>query len=142
MKALTGTFEHEGAIITVKRPDGFGQQRTWQLTRLLSNVDDSTLEGLEIEGVTADTLTTFGYEVAIYLANTVSIKGDLGFPVPLKDVTQADFLQFCAGLGRADFALTRKWDATIFDLRTATNDPDLLPPEEVSEKKGKAQKSE
>jgi hypothetical protein len=122
----TVSFDHEGATITVQRPNGFSRQRKWQLSRFAIGIEDAQVQA-------------FAVEIAYHLANTVKVKGDLGFEVPYTDTTPAAFEAFARALGEADESLLIKWDNAIYEARVATNDPDLLPPDDV-DPKGKAPK--
>lgn len=126
---LTATFQWNGATVTVQKPTVSSRVRVWQLRQAL-DVHGSGSVPRDI----ADTL-------CYYLANTVKVDGSLGFPVPLGSVTPDELTAFLNGFAEADELLVSRWDNTIGDLKNATNDPVLLPPEEVEEKKGKAPKS-
>jgi hypothetical protein len=76
-----------------------------------------------------------------YLANTVAVEGNLGFPVPLVSPTYNELMAFIQGIGDADEELLRQWDDAIYELKFATNDADLLPPYELDEKKDNPKKS-
>lgn len=123
MPTLTGSFEANGAKITVQKPNGFSRLRLWRLLQMIAErgADD----------VRYDDAKT----MCFYLANTVSVDGSLGFPVPVGDPTHAELMTFIRGLGEAEGRLVQTWDDAINDLVLATNDADLLPPQELTEKK-------
>lgn len=123
----TASFEYNGATVTVQRPSGFSRVRVWQLRQALDDTGD-------IPKDIADTL-------CYYLANTVKVDGSLGFPVPLETPTLETLLAFIRGLGEAEESLLQLWDSTLYGLKYATNDPDLLPPEALDEKKDNPKKS-
>lgn len=126
MEAATDTFAWKSGNVTVQKPNGFSKQRVWRLRQTLARLDD--LKGIEY--VDAATM-------AYYLAHTVAVEGSIGFPVPFKNPTPDEVLAFVMALGEEDDDLITLWDDTISDLKHATNDPDLLPPDEVEEKKAK-----
>lgn len=123
MKAIE-TFTHEGVTITVQRPNGFTRQKKWKLSRLAMDIQDEIVRD-------------FALEVSYHLANTISVEGDLGFPVPNGNVTTESLEAFARGLGEADETLLLRWDNAIAFARIATNDPDLLPPSEIDDAKKK-----
>lgn len=125
---LTATFKYNGATVEVQKPTVATRVRVWQLRQAVSEHGAG--------GVPQDIADTLCY----YLANTVKVDGSLGFPVPLNGATPDELLAFIKGFAEADENLVSMWDQTIFKLKQATNDPDLLPPNEVGEKKGKAPK--
>lgn len=126
---ITAAFKFNGATITVQRPTVASRVRVWQLRQLIS-INGSGSVPRDV----ADTL-------CYYLANTIKVDGSLGFPVPLTDTTHEELAAFLTGFAEADETLVTLWDNTIHDLKHATNDPVLLPPDEVGEKKEKARKS-
>lgn len=73
--------------------------------------------------------------IAYYLAHTVAIEGSLGFSAVVNDPTHEELMQFIYGVGYADPELMSAYDDELARLISATNDPDLLPPEEIDEKK-------
>ena len=125
---LTATFKYNGATVTVQKPTVATRVRVWQLRQAISEHGAG--------GVPQDIADTLCY----YLANTVKVEGSLGFPVPLNSATPDELLAFLKGFAEADETLLTVWDKTLYDLKYATNDPDLLPPAEVGEKKDKASK--
>lgn len=128
MPEFTASFKYNGATVTVCKPTVATRVRVWQLRQAISEHGSG--------GVPRDIADTLTY----YLANTVKVEGSLGFPVPLNSATPDELLAFLKGFAEADETLLTVWDKTLYDLKYATNDPDLLPPEEVGEKKGKASK--
>jgi hypothetical protein len=122
MAVITETFEYKGAKITVQRPNGFSQARYWRLRDILKT-SAPNLDARDVE------------EFLYCLANTVSVDGSLGFPVPVSGAVASDMLLFIQGLGESDAELLWMWDDAIKTARKASNDPDLLPPEELSQKK-------
>jgi len=121
---MTDTFEWDGAKITVRQPIFLTLARQWQLAALV--VDHPNLPA-EMRGVTNMLL--------FYLANTVSVEGDLGFPVPsAESATSDEVLAFIIGLAGAPQKLGRAWDNHISALTQATNDPDLRPKGDVDPK--------
>lgn len=125
---LTATFKFNGATVEVQKPNVATRVRVWQLRQAIGE------NGMG--GVPKDVADTLCY----YLANTVKVDGSLGFPVPLNGVTPDELLAFLQGFAGSNEKLVMAWDQAIYDLTYATNDPDLLPPNEVGEKKGKAAK--
>lgn len=128
MPVITGSFQYNGAKITVQKPNGFSRLKLWQWRGSLPEKPD---------GITWSAASNFAY----YLANTVAVEGQLGFAVPLENPTPDELVTFCRSLGEADENLLVQWDATLQSLTAATNDPDLLPPAELDEKKSKTPKS-
>lgn len=120
---MTHSFEWEGAVFTLSAPTGFTKARQWRLTALAR----------EFEG---EDLRYFGGLMALMLAVTVSVEGDLGFPVPNGNATAESFLQFCMSVGNAPESLLDAWDDGYVAVQRLHNDPDLLPADEVPEKKG------
>lgn len=127
MPTLTKTFEYNGARITVQKPNGFSRVRVWQLRQELIGMEDRRRDA--------------AYHFCYYLANTVAIEGTLGFPVPCDSPSHDDLMAFIDGVGEAPEKLLMQWDEALSDLLVATNDPDLLPPQELPEKKEPPKKS-
>jgi hypothetical protein len=125
---ITATFKWNGATVEVQKPTVATRVRVWQFRQALTDHGTGS--------VPRDVADTLCY----YLANTVKVEGSLGFPVPLGSATADELLAFINGFADADESLINVWDKALYDLKYATNDPDLLPPEEVSQKKGKAAK--
>jgi hypothetical protein len=116
------SFEYNGATITVTSPTGW--------IRLKSQRFNSLVDIMDIE----DANIRYAYRAGTYvLAATVSVEGDLGFPVPLENHTVANLKQFLDNLFGADDTLYLLWDNAIYEARQ-NNDPDLLPPAEIPEK--------
>lgn len=128
MSVLTGSFEYNGAKVTVQKPNGFSRLKVWRLRQALNG----NLNGMEWGDA-----AHFCY----YLGNTLSVEGSLGFPVPCENPTPDELVTFCRALGEAEENLLIRWDNAIQDLMIATNDPDLLPPHELDEKKDNLKKS-
>lgn len=122
----TGTFQYNGATITVQKPTVATRVRLWQLRQALSEQGTGN-----VPQDVADTL-------CFYLANTVKVEGSLSFPVPLDAPTHDQLIAFLEGFAGEDETLLTQWDNAIYRLKVATNDPDLLPPHEVDQKKEKA----
>lgn len=127
MPTLTTSFEYNGAKVTVMKPNGFSRVRVWQLRQELSGMDAN--------------LRSAAYHFCYYLANTTAVEGSLGFPVPCDSPSYEELITFIQGIGEADEKLLMLWDNAISDLLVATNDPDLLPPQELDEKKETPKKS-
>lgn len=125
---ITATFKWNGATVEVQKPTVATRVRVWQFRQAYSDHGTGS--------VPRDIADTLCY----YLANTVKVDGSLGFPVPLGSATADELLAFINGFAEADERLVDLWDKAIYSTKVATNDPDLLPPEEVAEKKGKAPK--
>ena len=125
---ITATFKWNGATVEVQKPTVATRVRVWQFRQALTDHGTGS--------VPRDIADTLCY----YLANTVKVDGSLGFPVPLGSATADELIAFLNGFAEADESLINVWDKALYELKYATNDPDLLPPEEVSEKKGKAPK--
>lgn len=125
---LTAAFKFNGATVVVQKPTVATRIRVWQFRQSISEHGAG--------GVAQDVADTLCY----YLANTVSVDGSLGFPVPLNGATPDELHAFLKGFSEADENLLTVWDKTLYDLKYATNDVDLLPPHEVDEKKDKARK--
>ena len=125
---LTATFKFKGATVTVCKPTVATRVRLWQIRQAVSEHG--------AEGIPQNLADTLCY----YLVNTVKVDGSLGFPVPLSAPTSDELQAFLIGFAEADESLVTLWDNAIFSLKNATNDPDLLPPHEVDEKKDKARK--
>lgn len=121
----TTAFEWNSAKVIVQKPNGFSQARFQQLQRLLAQ---HGTDGIDYSSANL---------IAFMLANTVSVEGSLGFPVPVKNTTYLELMAFIRGLGEADAELFQAWDTAISEAMRASNDPDLLPPEELSQKKEK-----
>lgn len=124
----TAAFKFNGATVTVCKPNVATRVRVWQLRQ------SAREHGMG--GVPQDIADTLIY----YLANTVSVDGSLGFPVPLTAPTPDELQAFIKGFAESEEILVSLWDDAIFSVKNATNDPDLLPPHEVDEKKDKARK--
>lgn len=129
MPIITGSFQYNGAKITVQKPNGFSRLKLWQWRGSLPD---------KPEGISWENASHLCY----YLVNTVAVEGHLGFSVPCDNPTPDELVTFCRNLGEAADDLLMGWDATIQSLMAATNDPDLLPPAELDEKKSKPPKSE
>lgn len=130
MAIITGSFQYNGAKITVQKPNGFSRNKAWRFQRMLAN---------HVDGMAAwEDAASMTY----YLANTVAVEGNLGFPVPLENPTAEQVVAFVRNLGEADEKLILRWDYELDNLKAATNDPDLLPPAELDEKKSKTPQSE
>ncbi len=125
---LTATFKFKGATVTVCKPTVATRIRLWQIRQAASEHGAG--------GVPQDIADTLCY----YLVNTVKVDGSLGFPVPIGSPAPDELQAFLKGFSEADESLVTLWDNAIFSVKNATNDPDLLPPQEVDEKKVKAQK--
>lgn len=125
---ITATFKYNGATVEVQKPTVATRVRVWQFRQAYSDHGKGS--------VPRDIADTLCY----YLANTVKVDGSLGFPVPLGSATTDELIAFLNGFAEADESLINVWDKALYELKYATNDPDLLPPEEVAEKKGKAPK--
>lgn len=69
-----------------------------------------------------------------YLSHIVSIEGDLGFVVPIGSADADALRAFADGFLSADEVLMNKLDDAILLSSKATNDANLLPPEEVDAK--------
>lgn len=123
MPILTASFTFGGATITVQKPTVMTRTRVWLLRQALREFGTG--------GIALDIADSWCY----YLSNTVSVEGSLGFPVPLGSPTHGELIAFMQGFAEADEILVDRWDKAISDLKHAANDPDLLPPEEVGEKK-------
>lgn len=120
--ALTGSFSFNGATVTVQRPTVATRVKLWQFRQTI------TIHGSgSIPRDIADTL-------CYYLANTVNITGSLGFSVPLAAPSHEQLIAFLEAFADADETLVTAWDSAIYGLKYATNDPDLLPPDEVEKK--------
>lgn len=128
MPAFTASFKFNGATVTVCKPTVATRVRLWQLRQAISEHGAGA--------VPSDIAFTLVY----YLANTVAVDGSLGFPVPISSPTHADLVAFLQGFAAADEKLVDLWDDTLYNAKVATNDPDLLPPDAVDEKKDKARK--
>lgn len=129
MPEFTASFTFNGATITVQKPTVAARVRLWQLRQAISEHGSGT--------VPSDIADTLVY----YLVNTVKVEGSLGFPVPVSSPTHADLVSFLQGFAVADEKLITLWDETLYGLKYVTNDPDLLPPDAVGEKKDKILKS-
>jgi hypothetical protein len=123
MAIAKASFEWNGAKITVQKPNGFSQTRLWRLHQLINALGTEDIEKRD------------AVSMSFYLANTLSVEGNVGFPVPIADVTHNELLAFVRGLGEADAELLRVWDGAISEAMVASNDPDLLPPDELDQKK-------
>lgn len=123
MPIITGSFNVKDAKITVQKPNSFSRLHLWRLLQLL------------VEHGTGDIRYDDAKTMCFYLANTVNVEGSLGFPVPIHDPTHTELMTFIRGLGESDGKVIQAWDDAINDLVLATNDPDLLPPQELSQKK-------
>lgn len=66
-----------------------------------------------------------------YLSHVVEVEGDTGIHIPNGDATQDTVKQFIDDFRNAEEALVLKWDNAILQARSITNDPHLLPPDEV-----------
>lgn len=123
----TASFEYNGAKVTVRKPNGFSRVKVWQLRQELAQNNAPLYE--------------LGALFCYYLANTIAVEGSLGFPVPIESPTPAELEAFIMGLGEEDERLVSLWDEAIEQVKVATNDPDLLPPDELPEKKETPKKS-
>jgi len=121
MVAITGSFEFNGGKITCQRPSGYSRMKLWRWKSDMSYLPDEEW----------NRLSPFLY----YLANTTAVDGFIGFPVPYDNPTPQEMTAFCQNLGDADEKLLLRWDNTLSGLQAATNDPDLLPPDQTSQKK-------
>lgn len=126
---LEATFTFNGATVTVQKPNAGTKVKLWMLRQALR--DHGT------GGVPIDVANAFCY----HLANTVKVEGSLGFPVPVDAPTHNQLIEFLKGYESADEELADIWDNAIYDLKYASNDPDLLPPHEIDEKKSAPLKS-
>lgn len=120
---LTGSFTFGGATITVQKPTVMTRVRVWKLRQSLREFGAGNVP-MDI----AD-------DLCYYLANTVSAEGSLGFTVPVGSPTHDELIAFLTAFTEADELLVSLWDGAISDLKHATNEPDLLPPDELGEKK-------
>lgn len=127
MPLLTASFKFNGATVTVQRPSVMTRVRVWQLRQAITTHGSGN--------VPRDIADTLCY----YLANTAAVDGSLGFTVPLGNPTPDELTVFLEAFAAADESLVNLWDSAIYDLKHATNDPALLPPNEVDEKKDKAE---
>lgn len=128
MPEFTASFKYKNATITVQRPTVATRVRLWQLRQTIREYGAG-----RIPTDIADTLL-------FHFVNTVKVDGDLGFPVPIGSPTHGDLVAFLQGFAFEDEKLVDLWDNAIYSAKIATNDPDLLPPEAVDEKKDKAPK--
>lgn len=119
----TATFEWAGATFTVQRPNVFSRMR-------LRHLIDALKEQAFTEMSSDDAI-----ELLFYLANTVSVDGDPGFPVPTKNPTHADVVGYLRGFGFSDTDFLEAYEQGMARAYVASNDTDLLPPEELNEKK-------
>lgn len=121
MPILTKSFDFNGVRITVQKPNGFSRVRVWQLRQEISGLDAMQRSA--------------AFHFCYYLANTIAVEGSLGFPVPCDSPSHDELMAFINGIGEADEQLLMQWDEALSELLVATNDPDLLPPHELDEKK-------
>lgn len=78
------------------------------------------------------------YEQALYLLARVDhVEGDIGFQVPNGDATDETLMTFCNNLLDADELLFVTWNSIASTTRVASNEPHLLPSNEVSDTKKK-----
>ena len=129
MKLITGSFQYNGATVTVQKPSVMTRIRIWQLRQSLA------------ERGAGDVPLDIADSQCFYLAHTVKVDGELGFPVPIETPTHEALVAFVEGFAVADEGLVTAWDNAIYGLKAATNDGDLLPPSEVIEKKDTPPKS-
>lgn len=66
-----------------------------------------------------------------YLAHVDKVEGDVGFHIPNGDTSYETLHQFVDEFLEQDERLMYKWDNAIASARNITNEPDLLPPEEL-----------
>lgn len=123
MQLRTASFQFNGVKITVQKPNGFSLDKQWRLHQLLKDYGT--------DGISVDTAMSFCF----YLANTVAVEGALEFPTPLHNATHPELIAFIRGLGMADGNFLQNYNDTIAAAMRASNDEDLLPPEELSQKK-------
>lgn len=126
------SFEHNGVVITLKTPT--------MRTRLVLS-DLRTMAGYWDMEKSRDRDDT---EVALNLLYLVeSVQGDLGFVVPMNGNTTPETVKtfIDALLNYPGEELYLKWNSAVWDTRrTVTNDPDLLPPSELTEDQKKTRK--
>lgn len=126
-------FEYEGVTITLKQANGLN--RMW-LNRL-RNTYPGYFELPSDEQYYVDEVLNL-----LYLVD--SVEGDLGFPVPTNGNTTAETLKvFVDNMFRSDEQLYVNWKIALYNTRQAIkSDPDLLPPQELTDDQKKIQASE
>lgn len=124
------SFEYNGATIVVQSGTGRTAVRQTAL-RVVSGMFelDSDYQQSEI------------MESTYVLAHTVSVEGDLGFPVPIGEPSKEAIEAFTDALMDCEKALMNRWDNAIEKADKAANAPDLLPPEKQKQAKKKTPKS-
>ncbi len=125
MAAAKASFEWNGAKITVQQHNGFSVQRQWRYNQLIRDLGTEDIPAADAKGI------------AFYLSCTVACEGNPGFPVPIDSATHAELMAFIRGVGESDGKLIVLYDDTIASAKVASNDPDLLPADELSQKKEK-----
>lgn len=120
------TFEHDGLKITL-RPHT-GRDVLWW--RVIFGKLDTKASDFDFW------LEAFQTLVSI-LTQTVSVEGDLGFtlPAPSADV---DTLKAAADKLLERWDLWKRWEDALRQVDTPVNDPDLLPPERLTDGQKKA----
>lgn len=119
----TAAFNYKNARVTVQKPTVASRVKMWQFRQIISTHGSG--------GVPQDIADTLCY----YLANVVEIAGSIGFSVPTSNITHAELIETLTAFADADELLISLWDTAIINLKYAMNDPDLLPPMELDEKK-------
>lgn len=74
-----------------------------------------------------------------YASAITSVDGDIGFEFDPQVPTSESFAKFCEWVGSEKPQLMELIDKAYEEARSGTNDPDLLPPEELDEKKDENQ---
>lgn len=126
------TFEYEGAKITLKSATAKARMRLNQLRRMYPGYFDLTDE----EHAYIDEMLNL-----LYLVD--SVDGDLGFEIPLNGNTTPSNLKACVDhMLASDESLYIRWLTALHQARQAIKtDPDLLPPDELTDSQKKAKSS-
>ena len=125
-------FEYNGTTITLRSATMRARLRLSDL-RTLSGYWDMP-SGID----RSDT------DVALNMLYLVeSVDGDVGFDIPYNgDATPETVKRFVDNILDSPEDLYLKWNTAVWNVRQATgNDPDLLPPSELTDDQKKAQKS-
>ncbi len=117
---MEASFKWANAEITVTRTTVKTRMKINRLRRMI-NMDAITNE--------------FDSELAsvgtFYLGHVDKVIGDAGFTIPNGNADEESIQLFLDGFYDQDEALMARWDNAIVEARAITNNPDLLPPEEI-----------
>ena len=127
---ITRTFTWKTARITVREPVGWDQMDGLHLYRHLYSL------GIPTED-TAGAIEYNRREIFINAVLRSTIEGDLDFPWVAPDSTTQEFCVAYEAFGQQPVTLVQTWVAALTETANGIGDPELAPPETLTDAKKK-----